>query len=216
MLVYKFKGAVMQDQDSLKKVKNRVESQQEPCVVVVSALQGVMPLLRSIYSKSVRKGSGFEEEFMRLKALHMDLAQQWLAEKKYEEYEAEMQQHLNELEEILHQVAVLKENSYSMKDYILSKGDILSSLLFSKLFPQAIWKDSRNFILTDGNFGAPEILWEESCGAAVREFKDLQGIAVVPGYCGKTKAGYTISLGPVGLSLTASVLDAAFMQVKVA
>ncbi|MFR7824780.1 MAG: hypothetical protein ACLU30_17470 [Odoribacter splanchnicus] len=44
----------------------------------------------------------------------------------------------------------------------------------------------------------------------------LRGMAVVPGYCGKTEAGYTISMGRVGLSLTAAVLEAAFQQVKVA
>ena len=56
-----------------------------------------------------------------------------------------------------------------MKDYILAKGDILASLLFSKLFPEATWKDSRNFILTNGNFGAPEVLWKESCNAVKQE-----------------------------------------------
>ena len=89
-------------------------------------------------------------------------------------------------------------------------------LLFSKLFDQAEWHDSRNFMLTDGNFGAPEVLWEESCRAARQEFRGLRGMAVVPGYCGKTEAGYTISMGRVGLSLTAAVLEAAFQQVKVA
>ena len=111
---------------------------------------------------------------------------------------------------ILHHVGVLRESSHCMKDYILAKGDILASLLFSKLFDQAEWHDSRNFMLTDGNFGAPEVLWEESCRAA------RQGMAGVPGYCGKTEAGYTISMGRVGLSLTAAVLEAAFQQVKVA
>lgn len=117
---------------------------------------------------------------------------------------------------ILHHVGVLRESSHCMKDYILAKGDILASLLFSKLFDQAEWHDSRNFMLTDGNFGAPEVLWEESCRAARQEFRGLRGMAVVPGYCGKTEAGYTISMGRVGLSLTAAVLEAAFQQVKVA
>ena len=60
------------------------------------------------------------------------------------------------------------------------------------------------------NFGAPEVLWKESCNAVKQEFGQLKGVAVVPGYCGKTKEGYTISLGRVGLSLTAAVLESAF------
>ena len=216
MLVIKFKGAVLQNREALSDVKNMILNQSHPCVVVVSALKGVMPQLRKLYALSLRHGRGFEEEFRNLKNVHEQLAYELLSGKKLEEYRAEMQRQLDDLSSILHNVAVLKDASQYMKDYILSKGDILSSLLFSKLFENACWKDSRNFILTDGNFGAPEVLWEESCQAVRCEFRDFKGIAVVPGYCGKTKAGYTISLGRVGLSLTAAVLESAFQQVKVA
>lgn len=216
MLVMKFKGAVLQDQDALEAVKNSVLNQEGPRVVVVSALKGIMPRLRRLYALSVRQGRGFEEEFKEFQQIHEQLAGRLLEGKKLEEYKGEMQAHLEELYSILHNVAVLKDSSQYMKDYILAKGDILASLMFSKLFPDAVWKDSRNFVHTNGNFGAPEILWEESCQAVRQEFKDLQGIAVVPGYCGKTEAGYTISLGRVGLSLTAAVIESAFQQVKVA
>ena len=160
--------------------------------------------------------AGFENEFNELKQVHEQLAYELLAGRKLEEYKVELQKELNDLYGILHHVGVLRESSHCMKDYILAKGDILASLLFSKLFDQAEWHDSRNFMLTDGNFGAPEVLWEESCRAARQEFRGLRGMAVVPGYCGKTEAGYTISMGRVGLSLTAAVLEAAFQQVKVA
>lgn len=216
MLVMKFKGAALQNQEALSDIKNRIKSQNSSCIVVVSALKGIMPRLRQLYSLSLRKGAGFEEEFAELKRIHEQLACELLCGRKLEEYRAEMQLQLDDLYNILHNVAVLRESSHCMKDYILSKGDILASLLFSKLFENASWHDSRNFILTDNNFGAPEILWEESCRAVVEEFENLNGIAVVPGYCGKTSTGYTISLGRVGLSLTASVLEATFQEVKVA
>ena len=197
MLVMKFKGAVLQNQETLAEIKNRIKEQNCCSIVVVSALKGVMPRLRQLYGLSLRRGAGFENEFNELK-------------------QVELQKELNDLYGILHHVGVLRESSHCMKDYILTKGDILASLLFSKLFDQAEWHDSRNFMLTDGNFGAPEVLWEESCRAARQEFRGLRGMAVVPGYCGKTEAGYTISMGRVGLSLTAAVLEAAFQQVKVA
>lgn len=216
MIVMKFKGAVLQNREALSDIKNMILSQNGPCVVVVSALKGVMPRLRQLYALSVRRGRGFEEEFKEFKTIHEQLADELLAGQKREEYKAELQVQLDELYNILHNVAVLKDSSQYMKDYILAKGDILASLLFSKLFADACWKDSRNFILTNSDFGAPEVLWDESCRAVEQEFKDLEGIAVVPGYCGKTKAGYTISLGRVGLSLTAAVLESAFKQAEVA
>ena len=202
MLVMKFKGAVLQNQETLAEIKNRIKEQNCCSIVVVSALKGVMPRLRQLYGLSLRRGAGFENEFNELKQVHEQLAYELLAGRKLEEYKVELQKELNDLYGILHHVGVLRESSHCMKDYILAKGDILASLLFSKLF--------------DGNFGAPEVLWEESCRAARQEFRGLRGMAVVPGYCGKTEAGYTISMGRVGLSLTAAVLEAAFQQVKVA
>ena len=70
--------------------------------------------------------------------------------------------------------------------------------------------------MTEECFGAPEILWEESCRAAEAAFRGLEGVAVVPAACGKTRAGHTVSLGAVGLELTAAVLEAAFRARKVA
>lgn len=217
MKVFKFKGAMLADAAALSDIKNKLNKEQESSVVVVSALKGVMPQLRSLYSQALQKGQGFEEEFKALKDKHLQMAEKLLSGQKKKEYLEALQFHLNELYDTLNQVAVLKDVSHSLKDYVLSKGDILSSLLFCALFDKANWHDSRNFIITNNNFGAPEIQWEESCRAAKKEFKEAGKISVVPGYCGKTRDGYTISLGRVGLSLTASVLEACFFNpVKVA
>lgn len=161
MLVMKFKGAVLQNQETLAEIKNRIKEQNCCSIVVVSALKGVMPRLRQLYGLSLRRGAGFENEFNALKQVHEQLAYELLAGRKLEEYKVELQKELNDLYGILHHVGVLRESSHCMKDYILAKGDILASLLFSKLFDQAEWHDSRNFMLTDGNFGAPEVLWED-------------------------------------------------------
>ena len=123
------------------------------------------------------------------------MAYELLAGRKLEEYKVELQKELNDLYGILHHVGVLRESSHCMKDYILAKGDILASLLFSKLFDQAEWHDSRNFMLTDGNFGAPEVLWEESCRAARQNSGGFGEWPLFRGIAGKTEAGYTISMG---------------------
>ena len=43
MLVMKFKGAVLQNQETLAEIKNRIKEQNCCSIVVVSALKGVMP-----------------------------------------------------------------------------------------------------------------------------------------------------------------------------
>ena len=74
MLVMKFKGAVLQNQETLAEVKNRIKEQNCCSIVVVSALKGVMPRLRQLYGLSLRRGTGFENEFNELKQVHEQLA----------------------------------------------------------------------------------------------------------------------------------------------
>ena len=73
MLVMKFKGAVLQNQETLAEVKNRIKEQNCCSIVVVSALKGVMPRLRQLYGLSLRRGTGFENEFNELKQVHIKL-----------------------------------------------------------------------------------------------------------------------------------------------
>ena len=74
MLVMKFKGAVLQNQETLAEIKNRIKEQNCCSIVVVSALKGVMPRLRQLYGLSLRRGAGFENEFNELKQVHEQLA----------------------------------------------------------------------------------------------------------------------------------------------
>ena len=53
MLVMKFKGAVLQNQETLAEIKNRIKEQNCCSIVVVSALKGVMPRLRQLYGLSL-------------------------------------------------------------------------------------------------------------------------------------------------------------------
>ena len=86
MLVMKFKGAVLQNQETLAEIKNRIKEQNCCSIVVVSALKGVMPRLRQLYGLSLRRGAGFENEFNELKQVHEQLAYELLAGRKLEEF----------------------------------------------------------------------------------------------------------------------------------
>ena len=62
MIVYKFKGAVLQDPEGLVAIKNRIR-ENVPCIIVVSALKGVMPRLRALYDQSLKKVDGCDNDF---------------------------------------------------------------------------------------------------------------------------------------------------------
>lgn len=216
MLVIKIKGAVMQDAEALSEVIGSVDLQAGACVAVVSAPESVKARLRGMWRQSLRRGAGFEGELRALAGEFEGLAERLLPEEAREAFRVEAEAQWAEVLAALEGVAAWRGEAERMRDYVVAKGDVVASMLFRRAAGSACWRDARNFIVTDENFGAPEIAWEESCRAAEEAFRGLAGLAVVPGGCGKTRAGYTISLGAVGLELTAAVLEAALHERKVA
>lgn len=215
-MVLKFEGSSMEDLKALSHIKNVVAAKNNSCVVVASALNGVLHLLNKIFETATDKGRGFEEELHELEQRHVRLARQLISKEKLAAYLDEVKLHLDQLYNVLNGVGVLRQSVISSRDYVLAKGSILSSLLLVKVLDEASWHDSREFIVTNDNFGFAEIIWDDTCRAMRREFKDFEGIAVVPGFCGKTKSGYTTTLGPVGVNLSVAIMAAAFHNREVA
>ena len=56
-----------------------------------------MPRLRQLYGLSLRRGTGFENEFNELKQVHEQLAYELLAGRKLDEYKVELQKELDDL-----------------------------------------------------------------------------------------------------------------------
>lgn len=216
MMVLKFEGSSLENREALSYIKNIAESGNRPCVVVISALDGVIDLLNEMFERAIRKGCGFEAGIEELGKRHSQLARRLFSGQKLATYLNELKLHLEQLHNLLCNAGVLKQSVVSSRDYVLAKGDLLASLLFVKVLDEASWRDSRKFIVTNENFGVAEILWEDTCRAIGQEFESFNGVAVVPGFCGKTKSGYTTTLGPVGINLSAAIITAAFHDLGVA
>ena len=114
-------------------------------------------------------------------------------------------------------VSLLEDYNLKIKDQVLAQGEIISSKivaaqLLEKGF-KAIAVDSRQFFITDNNFGsaqANEILSKERTQAFF-ETIDQDTIAVVTGFIGSNKKGETVTLGRNGSNYSAALL-ANFME----
>jgi aspartate kinase len=97
-------------------------------------------------------------------------------------------------------------------DQIVSKGEMMSSLIVHALFRQegmdSNWLDAREVIRTDDTFRDGRILWEETQLQIDQKVKPLlknAGVLISQGFIGSTEAGATTTLGREGSDYTAAI-----------
>ena len=151
MKVLKFGGTSVGTTESLKCVKDIIESEEEQIIVVVSALGGITDLLIST-AELAASGDDYLDNFHKIKSRHDDIIANMIAFDKREALMAVMSSLFDELGNIYRGVSLIKDLSQSTLDMIVSYGERLSSLIISRLIDNADLFDSRNFIKTKRSF----------------------------------------------------------------
>ncbi len=208
MLVLKFGGTSVGSPESLINVKKIVESKYESCVVVVSAMNGITDSLCEMFEIALKKGEGYMDLLKKIELRHAGIIKEVVPQHRQKECLAKIMGMIDHLENILNCISVLKESTKRSCDFVMSFGELLSSQIVVSMLDNADFADARKLILTDGNFGSARVLWEESKQMINSVFVDSKGIKVVNGFCGKTKDGYTTSLGRGGSDLSAALIAA--------
>lgn len=109
-------------------------------------------------------------------------------------------------------VSLIEDYNLKIKDQVLAQGEVISSkILASKLLDQgikAIAVDSRNFFITDNNFGSAQANENISRQKTQAYFNSLDkdAIAIVTGFIGATEKGETVTLGRNGSNYSAALL----------
>ncbi len=120
----------------------------------------------------------------------------------------------NQIEDICNGVYLLRELSTRTKDSIISYGELLSSQIFSANLKAIginnIWKDARELIITDSQFGAAIVDFELT-NKNIRSFffSSDTTLCIIPGFIAADKKGTTTTLGRGGSDYTAAILAAA-------
>ena len=120
----------------------------------------------------------------------------------------------NKIEDTCNGVFLLKELSLRTKDSIISNGELLSSQIFAaklkSLGLNNTWKDARELIITDSQFGTANVDFAAT-NKNIRDFFSSHnaGIYIIPGFIGSDKNGNTTTLGRGGSDYTAAIIAAA-------
>ena len=208
MKVLKFGGTSVGSAASALSVKQIVESLDCPAAVVVSALGGVTDQLIAAARAAEAGDASYRDILTGLHDRHISLIGDVIPEGKVrDELAAGVEALLTDLGNLCLGTYLLKSLSRKTMFEIVSFGERLSSLIYSKLIGGARLLDALDFIRTYTD-GRKEMLDDGLTSTLVsKAFSGFSGIAVVPGFIARNRDNSDIvNLGRGGSDYTASIL----------
>jgi bifunctional aspartokinase / homoserine dehydrogenase 1 len=216
MKILKFGGSSIRDAERIKNVISIVNSDSKNngiAGIVVSALQGVTDDLLNVSRMAADRNELYISEYSRIRERHIKTTAELLGAKNILKAEAAVLKLLDELEEILKGVYLIKELSNKTLDFILSFGEVLSATIISYTFVENKiendFLDTRELIITDRNFGAAHVLFDKTDNNIKNYFKQHKNIQIITGFIASTAQGETTTLGRGGSDYTVSIIGAA-------
>jgi aspartate kinase len=206
MIVMKFGGTSVESAEAIERVAGIVKSRldRKP-VVVVSAMGKTTNRLLKIANLAV---SGQRDaalgELIALRDYHL----------RESGMERTVDEHFQELSELVKGLAVLGELTPRAIDAISSFGERLSSLIVTNIFKHqglnAVHLDSRKVIVTDHRHTQAVPLLEQTYAKLAAAVPPLakQHVVVMGGFIGATEDGAASTLGRGGSDFTASIVGA--------
>ena len=217
MKVMKFGGTSVGSVESILSLKQIVEAQQEPVVVVVSALGGITDKLIATSQLALKGDETWKDEFEAMQKRHHDMVEAVIADpQKRTTLLATLDELFEQLRSIYYGVFLIHDLSAKTQAAIVSYGERLSSHIVANLINNGRRYNSRNFIKTVRKQGK-HVLDAELTAKLVREsfgstlnHKDSTLVPVVPGFISRDRdTGETTNLGRGGSDYTAAIIAAA-------
>ena len=209
MKVLKFGGSSMRDARSVSFVQQIIETQGEPCIVVVSAFEGVTAQLLAMAEQAVQGDQQYKIGIQSLADLHFDVVNTLVSvDQRISVLEA-VQHLLDEYADTLYGLYLLQDLTPKTRARILSVGVRLSAFVLTHIVANARYHNTCELIRTGSGYLEANIDFEESNQLIVERFAQLDHIAILPGYMIGNKNGAISNLGQRGADYVASVIAAA-------
>lgn len=219
MKVMKFGGTSVGSVDSILSVKRIVEAQQEPVIVVVSALGGITDQLIRTGKMAVEGDPLYQKSFWEIAQRHEDMINAVIEDGKVRRaLLAIVHDLLEELRSIYQGVYLIHDLSPKTLAAIVSYGERISSRIVAALVKDAEWYDSRSFIKTEVK-GGKNCLATELTNRLVKDnWQSIPKVSLVGGFISSdAESGEVTNLGRGGSDYTASiiaaVLDASVLEI---
>ncbi|MBQ9073141.1 MAG: bifunctional aspartate kinase/homoserine dehydrogenase I, partial [Muribaculaceae bacterium] len=209
MKVLKFGCTSVGTVNSLRNVKDIVEGQNEPVIVVVSALGGITDQLINTAKRASKGDVAHVESFTKIVERHHQVIDGIVPKERRLDVLSIVNPLLEELGNIYRGVSLIKDLSERTLDIIVSYGERLSSTIISRVIDDAVYFDSRDFIKTEKQWNKHVLNNEETQRLIHKTFDNADfKVALVPGFISSDNNGDITNLGRGGSDYTAAILAA--------
>jgi aspartate kinase len=216
-IVMKFGGTSVGDAKAIGRVVEIVRGRlkQRP-VVVVSAMARVTDQLLQMARAA---GNGDRKTALtlarELRERHYNTAGELLGTALFTQFHSDLGTEFEDLEELLRGISAVGELTPRTTDHVASFGEVLSSKLVSAALSaheiEATLVDSRDCIVTDGNFTRAAPLFEETNAKLhelIQPLIKLGRVPVMGGFIGANRNGITTTIGRGGGDFSAAIVGA--------
>ncbi|MBL0133118.1 MAG: bifunctional aspartate kinase/homoserine dehydrogenase I [Chitinophagaceae bacterium] len=216
MQVLKFGGSSVANAENINKVVAIVEKAvaSQRTIVVVSALGGITDTLLAAASLAAKGDENYKSKLLSIEQRHLEAVKALLPVTQQSGVLSLVKKQCNEIEDICNGIFLLGELSLQSKDRIMSYGELLSSQIIAHRFAisgtKAVWKDSRELIITNATYGNAAVNYTAT-NAAINSFfqNNNDSLYILPGFIASNDKGITTTLGRGGSDYTAAIIGAA-------
>ncbi|HXR80021.1 MAG TPA: aspartate kinase, partial [Saprospiraceae bacterium] len=214
MKVLKFGGSSVATPERIQSVIEIVKPYLTGEVAIVfSAFGGVTDTLIQISALALEGNLEYKNKLIELEKRHLTAVRELVNIQKQSGILAQVKFMINELEDVLHGVYLVKERTVRTLDYIMSFGERISAYVISEAFKNqghaAEFLDARNVIRTDANFGHAKVDFETTNKLIRDHFKHHADVQIITGFIGTSESGETTTLGRSGSDYTAAIFAGA-------
>lgn len=181
--------------------------------LVFSAFGGVTDTLIQVSQLALQGDLSYKEHLASIEKRHLEAVRALVGVQKQGSILAQVKFTINELEDVLHGVYLVKERTPRTLDYIMSFGERLSAYIISEAFKArdlpVEFLDARKVVRTDNQFGNARVDFEIT-NRQIREYFDSHPlIQVITGFIGTSETGETTTIGRSGSDYTAAIFAGA-------
>ncbi len=214
MKIIKFGGSSVATPDRIKSVISIIKPySQSDVAIVFSAFGGVTDVLIQLSTLALGGNIEYKKKLEEIELRHQDAVRNLISIKNQSAILAQVKIQINELEDVLHGIYLVKERTLRTLDYIMSFGERLSAYIISEAMKDAgipaQYLDARKVIRTDNQFGHAKVDFEITNKLIADHFKHHDDLQIITGFIATSESGETTTLGRSGSDYTSAIFAGA-------
>jgi aspartokinase/homoserine dehydrogenase 1 len=209
MKVLKFGGYSIDSAENILRVKDIIDAQTGPVIIVVSAFHGITDKLLELARLAASRNKNFFRLHNEIESIHTGIINSLFEKPLCAEVLLHTNTYLKDLISIINGVYQLNDLTPKILDKILSFGEIMSSYIISRIIDYAEVVDAKGLIKTDDNYGNARVNFALSNRLIRAQFNNYKKTGIVPGFIASSEHNVTTTLGRGGSDYTAAIISAA-------